>query len=71
MDVAPLIPNARGGMEAITNRPWRQRPCHAGQTARDRGQYGTYDTRQGVEEPDARQRACPVLAPSREGDLST
>jgi hypothetical protein len=58
-------------MEAINNRPWLQRHGHEVQTARDRGQYGTYDKRQGGEEPDERQRACPVGEPSREGDIST
>jgi RNA-directed DNA polymerase len=71
MEVDHIIPKARGGMEAINNLPLLHRHCHAVKTARDRGQHGTYDKRQGVEEPDERKRSCPVLEPSRGGDIST
>jgi RNA-directed DNA polymerase len=71
MEVDHIIPKARGGMEAINNLPLLHRHCHAVKTARDRGQHGTYDKRQGVEEPDERKRSCPVLEPSRGDDIST
>jgi RNA-directed DNA polymerase len=61
VEVDHLLPKKDGGRDTRDNVPLLHRHCHETKTARETGCHGTYDTRHVAEEPDERQRSCPVL----------
>jgi len=61
IDVDHLLPTKPGGGDVRGHLQLVHRHGHETKTARETGCQGTHDTRHVVEEPDERQRSCPVV----------
>ena len=69
MEIDHIIPQVRGGSDAIANLQLLHQQCHERKTASDVRCSGSYDKRHVVEEPDEAKASRPVLEPSRNGDI--
>jgi len=69
MEIDHIIPQVRGGSDAIANLQLLHQRCHERKTASDVRCSGSYDKRHVVEEPDEAKASRPVLEPSRNGDI--
>lgn len=68
MEVDHIIPLSKSGKDEYKNLQLLHKHCHDQKTATD--VRGIHDKKQITEEPDEVKVSCPVLKPSRKGDLS-